>query len=534
MRSNLPVTQQEFQFSPEYSLVSVTDLKGRITYCNDAFVAVSGYTRDELLGQPHNIVRHPDMPEEAFRDMWHTLQTGQPWTGLVKNRRKNGEHYWVLANATPMKDGDRVTGYLSVRIQPGRSAVQAAQTLYQAMRTQEQAGKLQTVLAQGQVLHQQPWRRLARALTPALRGKLWLLQLATIGLAMLAASCLPPAISWVPGLALALASVAIITALAIQPLKQIIDDANCLAAGDLSHTVHTGQSGMIGNIQRALNQLAVNLRTVVGDTRHEIVEVRQAVAEISAGNLDLSSRTEAQAASLEQTSSSMKEINSAIMQTAASAKHGTNLADATSMIAKRSHQAVLKVGQSMEAINDSSRRIGEIIHVVESVAFQTNILALNAAVEAARAGEAGRGFAVVAAEVRALAQRTTAAAREIKQLVTESAERVAIGNTHSAQAQSNMSEALESVQNVNNLLGDISTGADEQQSGIGQISQAIDHIDGITQQNAAMVEQLASNAQSLLHQMEAVENSMRLFRLKKGEPSIAEVNAVALRKAGKA
>ncbi len=191
------------------------------------------------------------------------------------------------------------------------------------------------------------------------------------------------------------------------------------------------------------------------------------------------------------------------------------------------------VGTSMESIHESSQRIGEIIHVVESVAFQTNILALNAAVEAARAGEAGRGFAVVASEVRALAQRTTAAAREIKQLVTESAERVATGSGHSKQAQANMNEALQSVQNVNNLLGEISSAASEQQESIGQISQAIDHMDGITQQNAAMVEQLASNAQSLLHQVEAVSNSMRLFRLKTGETSLAQDDAVALRIANK-
>src|SRR5262245_26583179 len=123
MRNNQPVSQREYTFPPADTLVSVTDLKGRITYCNGAFIEVSGYARDELLGQPHNLVRHPDMPEEAFRDLWATIQAGFPWTGLVKNRRKNGDHYWVQANATPMKDGERITGFLSVRTCPTREAV---------------------------------------------------------------------------------------------------------------------------------------------------------------------------------------------------------------------------------------------------------------------------------------------------------------------------------------------------------------------------------------------------------------------------
>ena len=500
MRVNLPVTQKEHLYNAGHSLVSVTDLKGRITYCNDAFVAVSGYTREELLGQAHNIIRHPDMPEEAFRDMWHTLQSGQPWTGLVKNRRKNGDHYWVLANATPMKDGERTTGDLSVRICHERDTVESAEKLYQTMRDEARHGALQTVLARGVVVRKQALARLAAGLTPGLRDRLWAIQLGAIGLGMLAAVTLPPGISWLPALLLAGAAVAAIQALTLQPLHLIVADASRLAAGDLSHPVRLGHEGLIGDVQRALNQLAVNLRTVEANTRDEILEVRQAVAEISAGNMDLSARTEAQAASLEQTAASMKQINDAIGQTAESARHGTTLAESTSAIAVRSHHAVEQVGHSMETINDSSHRIGEIIHVVESVAFQTNILALNAAVEAAHAGEAGR---------------------------------VATGNAHSSQAQANMSEALQSVQNVNNLLNEISSAATEQQSSISQISQAKDHMDGITQQNAAMVKELASNAKSLLTQVEAVSNSMRLFRLKRGEPSIAEVDAVALRITGK-
>ena len=146
MRTNLPVTANEFTFAERDTLVSVTDTKGRITYCNPAFVLVSGFAHEYLLGQPHNIVRHPDMPEEAYRDLWDTIAKGLPWTGLVKNRRKNGDFYWVQANVTPLRDGEQITGYLSVRTLPSREQVQAAEKLYATMRAEAQAGRAVHVL----------------------------------------------------------------------------------------------------------------------------------------------------------------------------------------------------------------------------------------------------------------------------------------------------------------------------------------------------------------------------------------------------
>ena len=172
MRNNQPVSQREYAFPAGRNLVSVTDLKGRITYCNPAFTEVSGYEKEELLGQPHNLVRHPDMPEEAFRDMWSTIQAGRPWSGVVKNRRKNGDHYWVQANATPMRDGDRVVGYLSVRTQPEREAIAAAESLYARMREEAAQGRRLLALQGGALVRRDPLGRLKAALTPGLRGKL--------------------------------------------------------------------------------------------------------------------------------------------------------------------------------------------------------------------------------------------------------------------------------------------------------------------------------------------------------------------------
>ncbi|MFM2261683.1 MAG: hypothetical protein RI959_359, partial [Pseudomonadota bacterium] len=238
MRTNLPVTQREYDYPADMTLISVTDVKGRITYCNPNFIAVSGYTREELQGQPHNLVRHPDMPEEAFRDLWDTVENGLPWTALVKNRRKNGEHYWVRANATPMRDGDRIVGYLSVRTKPTRAEIDGAEALYATMREEAQSGKLATRLREGKLVRNTLLGKCKRALTPELRGQLTLLaMLSALGPLVPALLGLP---SWT-GLAGALVSVPLAAGLAWgltgRPLRRVLNAANQLAAGDLSRPV---------------------------------------------------------------------------------------------------------------------------------------------------------------------------------------------------------------------------------------------------------------------------------------------------------
>lgn len=534
MRINEPVTQREYAFPPGETLVSVTDLKGRITYCNPSFVRVSGYAREELLGQPHNIVRHPDMPQEAFRDMWETIQAGLPWTGLVKNRRKDGDHYWVCANATPMKDGDRITGFLSVRTQPSRQDVEAAEALYARLREEASQGRAIHALHHGEVVRVDRLGRLLRALRPGDRGRLCAVQATGCGVAFAAAALLPAGIAAVVAVGTAVAATWLTRRLVVAPVASAVAVANRLACGDLASPVPTGASGLVGELQRALMQMSLNLRTVVHDTRREVESVRQAAIEIASGNDDLSSRTESQASSLEQTAASMEEIHGTVQNSASAARQGAEMARDTAGIAQRSHAAVQAVARTMGEIAESSHRMGEIIHVIEGVAFQTNLLALNASVEAARAGPAGRGFAVVASEVRALAQRTSDAAREIKRLIAESNERVEQGNRRSAEASERMHEALEAVGKVTAMLEQISIASGEQYQGIAQINEAVSHMDGITQQNAAMVEQLVTAAQALHRQVEAVSHSMRMFRLVPGEPTVAEIDAVAMRREAKA
>ncbi|MEZ5701970.1 MAG: methyl-accepting chemotaxis protein [Burkholderiaceae bacterium] len=534
MRINNPVSQNVYEFPADQTLISVTDLKGRITYCNANFVAVSGFERGELMGQPHNIVRHPDMPEEAFRDLWDTIQNGQPWTGLVKNRRKNGDYYWVRANATPVRSGSNIVGFLSVRTHASAQEIEQAEKLYAAMRAEAESGKRVHALHRGEVVRTGIWGTIRRVFRPNLRGQLVLVSFWSAAGPFVSGEMGAP--WWVTLLAAVLtvgSGAWLSIRLLLSPLRGVVETANLVASGDLTSQVEVSGRGEIRQLQLALAQLVVSVRTVVRDVRHEVANLRGATQEIAAGNQDMSIRTESQATNLEQTASSMEEINGTTQQTTQLARDGAVVAQDTSQVTRRSHEAVLAVAQTMQEISDSSRQIGDIIQVIEGVAFQTNILALNAAVEAARAGEQGRGFAVVAAEVRALAQRTTGAAKEIRNLIEESRHRVDAGSSRTADARTRMDEAMQSVARVASVLEDISLATGEQSTGVSKVSTALMDMDGITQQNAAMVEELAAAAQSLNHQVQQVHDSIRVFRLTPTDVTLAEVDAVALRKAAK-
>ena len=533
MKINLPVSQQEFAFPKGQTLVSITDPKGRITYCNTAFVSVSGFSKEELLGQAHNLVRHPDMPEEAFRDMWDTIQKALPWTGLVKNRRRNGDYYWVRANVTPMLNGPKVVGYMSVRSEPTREEIQTASKFYETLSSASKTGRSNWGLTAGTIVRTDLWGRTIRGV-----GQTWHAIGGAYFLGILLCSIFPlgifnagqPELASLTAVLSALFMGWTLRKLADKRLTGTVQTALRMAAGDLSVTPAVSEQGALGLLQAALVQMALNLRTVILDTRVELEQVRGAVMEIAAGNHDMSSRTEGQASSLEQTAASMEEINGTVKQTAESANQGANLASKASDISERSHSAVLQVSRAMSGIKDSAGKMVDIIQTIEAVAFQTNILALNAAVEAARAGDAGRGFAVVASEVRALAQRSAVAAKEIRELINTANSSVDAGVKEVSNATASVSQSLVAVNNVNQLLGEISTAANEQQLGISQVNEAVAHMDGMTQQNAAMVEELAAAASSLEAQVAAISNTMKLFRLTSADVGISEVDAVALRK----
>ena len=519
MRHNLPVTHQEFVIPDGVTLVSTTDLQSRITYCNPNFVAVSGYSREELLGQPHNLLRHPDMPAEAFRDMWATLQRGSPWSAMVKNRRKNGDHYWVMANATPVVQNGQPVGYLSVRTKPSREQIEQANALYTRMRTEAESGRISLGLNQGQLMRSGLRGRLQGWMRPTLGKKLGVTTLALAFGVQFLERFTEGAPEWVHVAAfgvttvIALGVAALMRHTMVAPLEKAVKFANLMAAGDLSARMNGQASGEFGELMRALNQLNVNLQAVVSDVRHEVEGVQVASSEIASGNQGLSARTEAQASSLEETAASMEELTSTVEQSASSGREASVLVSRAASVASEGNDAMGHVIATMEQISRSSSRIGEIIQVIEGISFQTNILALNAAVEAARAGEQGRGFAVVAAEVRSLAQRTSTAAKEIKVLIDESASQVSRGGQLVHDAGKTMGNVVTAVQQVNGLISDITGASQEQSMGLAQINQAVGQLDSVTQQNSAMVEELAAAASSLQAQAKVMQESVQIFRM---------------------
>ncbi|MBX3630940.1 MAG: PAS domain S-box protein [Nitrosomonas sp.] len=525
MRVNLPVTNHEYPINDGDLILSVTDTKGRITYVNQTFIEVSGFEREELIGKAHNIVRHPDMPPEGFEDLWKTLQSGKPWTGLVKNRRKNGDFYWVVANATPIRQNGITTGYLSVRTKPSRQLIENIEPIYR----QFLEGKAKNLkIENGDIVRTDLLGRIGSVfqMTFGKRIALYLsipgIVLSSVIFAYWSVLQYPESAFW-SGNLIVLFSAAGITALCtawylirnetLKPLHDSVEMANSLASGDLRIKISNRYIGDFGQLIKALGQLAINLRTTVSDVQNSASVVFRASSEIADGNLDLSRRTEEQAASLEETASSMEELTSTVSQNAENSVQASQLSSEAAEIVSKGGQMMGDVKTTMSSINESSQKIGSIIGVIDSIAFQTNILALNAAVEAARAGEQGKGFAVVANEVRNLAQKSATAAKEIKSLIDDSTIKVQAGANLVNETGCIMDKIVTSIQKVAEIMSEISSASREQSSGIEQVNQAVMQLDNVTQQNAALVEEAAASAESLETQAKDLLGAISIFKI---------------------
>ncbi|MFM9437346.1 methyl-accepting chemotaxis protein [Janthinobacterium sp. CG_23.3] len=298
-----------------------------------------------------------------------------------------------------------------------------------------------------------------------------------------------------------------------RPLGEAVRIAQTVAAGDLTSRIVVASSDETGQLLLALRDMNASLQNIVGQVRNGTESIANGSSEIAKGNLDLSARTEQQASALEQTASAVEELTSTVKQNGDNARQANQLAGSASNVAVKGGQVVSQVIETMAAINDSAKKIVDIISVIDGIAFQTNILALNAAVEAARAGEQGRGFAVVASEVRNLAQRSAAAAREVKELIGDSVDKVDTGSKLVTQAGNTMDDIVASVQRVTDIMGEISSASHEQEIGIEQIHQAITEMDGVTQQNAALVEEAAAAAGSLNDQAAVLAQAVSIFKL---------------------
>jgi methyl-accepting chemotaxis protein len=298
-----------------------------------------------------------------------------------------------------------------------------------------------------------------------------------------------------------------------QPLQLGVGAARGIASGDLTQKIIVNSSNEVGELQTALNDMNESLTKIVGQVRSGTDTIFTASSEIASGNMDLSVRTELQAETLENTASSMHELTATVNQNADDARRANQLAMSASEVAVKGGAVVAQVVDTMASINASSRKIVDIISVIDGIAFQTNILALNAAVEAARAGEQGRGFAVVASEVRSLAGRSADAAKEIKKLIDDSVSKVDAGGTLVHQAGETMTEIVTSIKHVTDIMGNIAAASAEQTAGIGRVNDAITEMNKVTQQNAALVEQAAAGAQSLQDQAAHLEQVVSVFKL---------------------
>jgi methyl-accepting chemotaxis protein len=300
------------------------------------------------------------------------------------------------------------------------------------------------------------------------------------------------------------------------PVSQALAVANTVAAGDLTSRIEAATQDELGDLLRALRRMNENLAATVATVRHGTDVIATAAAEVATGSQDLSSRTEQQASALEETASSMEQLASTVKQNADNARQADTLAGVASAVAARGGDVIARVVGTMDDIRTSAGQIGDIIGVIDGIAFQTNILALNAAVEAARAGEQGRGFAVVASEVRVLAQRSAAAAREIKELIGASTDKVAAGSQLVNEAGATMQEIVASVQRVTDIMAEISSATAEQSAGIEQINRAVVEMDAVTQQNAALVEQAAAASESMKDEAARLAQAVAVFTIEAG------------------
>ncbi|HQS57982.1 MAG: chemotaxis protein [Gallionellales bacterium 35-53-114] len=498
MRINMPVSNIERHLKDGEYIVSKTDTKGRITYVNRPFMEISGFSEVELLGNAHNIVRHPDMPTEAYADLWHTLKSGKPWRGMVKNRCKNGDYYWVEANANPIWENGQITGYMSLRTKPARAQVEAAERVYREFHEGRAYG---LGVREGAVVRTglTGWLSALFNLNIRMRVSLACMMLAAIilGLAGDAAFSVR-AILVVAGLAVAGYIWWLLVFRILMPLDDAVRACQMIASGNLRLQRIDNWRNETGRLTHAINTMAVNVASIVTDVRNAAAALSSSSSEVSATAHSISNATAEQAAGAEETSASIEQMSASINRNTENAKITDGMAGKAAREAVEGGEAVT---QTVSAMKQIAGKIG----IVDDIAYQTNLLALNAAIEAARAGEHGKGFAVVAAEVRKLAERSQVAAQEIGELAGGSVEKA-------ENAGKLLGQIVPAIGKTSELVQEISAASAEQSSGVAQINTAMTQLNQITQQNASASEELAKTAEEMSSQAVQLQQLMDFFK----------------------
>lgn len=505
MSSPTYVTQNEYPLDDDTTLMSTTDVHSYITHANDTFVQVSGYQLDELTGQPHNMVRHPDMPKAAFADMWYTLQQGEPWSGIVKNRRKNGDHYWVRANAVPMVRRGQVTGYMSIRTRATAEEIAAVEPLYRALND----GRCKKRIHKGLVVGKGWLGKL-----PAMPLRWRVRSVMAVLFAGLAATLAATSAGWLP-----LAAAAVVMLMGtllfeqqiVRPIENVARQALKVATGERNSVQHLNRSDELGLTLRAVGQLGLMCRWLINDVSSQVVSVRDGSDRLAQGNEDLNDRTRQTVANVQQTVATMNQMAASVQSNSETAAEVDKLSVAASNAATKGGNAMQTVVKTMDDIADSTQRIGSITSLINDIAFQTNILALNAAVEAARAGDQGKGFAVVAGEVRHLASRSASAANDIRKLIDASASKVQSGSEQVHAAGRTMDDIVVQVKNVTQLIAQISHATSEQSTGLSELTRAVAELDSITQKNADLVEESAHISAMVKHRAGRLKDAVTVL-----------------------